>query len=53
MLPHPLKKPIPIAGKVMCLIAAVTEGGGNIAPVEAVASAGATAFARLIRDASR
>jgi hypothetical protein len=45
--------PIPIAGKVMCLIAAATEAGGEIAPIEAVAAAGATAFARLIRDASR
>jgi hypothetical protein len=45
--------PIPIAGKVMCLIAAATEPGGEIAPIEAVAAAGATAFARLIRDASR
>jgi Type II secretion system (T2SS), protein E, N-terminal domain len=45
--------PIPIAGKVMCLIAAVTERGGAIAPIETIAAAGATAFARLIRDASR
>lgn len=45
--------PIPIAGKVMCLIAAVTEPGGEIGPIEATAAAGATAFARLIRDASR
>lgn len=45
--------PIPIAGKVMCLIAAATEPGGEIAPIEAVGAAGATAFARLIRDASR
>lgn len=45
--------PIPIAGKVMCLIAVVTEQGAEIAPIEAVASAAGAAFARLIRDASR
>ena len=45
--------PIPIAGRVLCLIAAVCEPGGEIAPVEAVASAAGAAFARLIRDASR
>lgn len=45
--------PIPIAGKVMCLVAVVTEQGAEIAPIEAVASAAGAAFARLIRDASR
>jgi hypothetical protein len=45
--------PIPIAGKIICLIAAATDGGAEIAPVEAVASAAGAAFARLIRDASR
>lgn len=45
--------PIPIAGKVMCLLAVVTEENGEIAPVEAVAAAAGAAFARLIRDASR
>lgn len=45
--------PIPIAGRVMCVIAAICDAGGQIAPVEAVASAAGAAFARLIRDASR
>ncbi|MBV8763135.1 MAG: hypothetical protein JO257_37965 [Deltaproteobacteria bacterium] len=45
--------PVPIGGRVMCVIAAVCEAGGEIAPVEAVASAAGAAFARLIRDASR
>lgn len=45
--------PIPIAGKIMCFIAAATDAGAHIAPVEAVASAAGAAFARLIRDASR
>lgn len=45
--------PVPIAGRVMCVIAAVCDAGGEIAPVEAVASAAGAAFARLIRDASR
>ena len=45
--------PIPIAGRVMCVIAAICEPGCEIAPVEAVASAAGAAFARLIRDASR
>jgi len=45
--------PIPIAGKVMCLLAVVTAEAGEIAPIEAVAAAAGAAFARLIRDASR
>ena len=45
--------PVPIAGKVMCLLAVATEKGAEIAPVEAVAAAAGAAFARLIRDASR
>lgn len=45
--------PIPIAGRLMCLLAVVTREGAQIAPVEAVASAAGAAFARLIRDASR
>jgi hypothetical protein len=45
--------PIPIAGKVMCLLAVVTAEGREIAAVEAIASAAGAAFARLIRDASR
>lgn len=45
--------PIPIAGRVMALIAAVCDPGGQIAPVEAVAAAAGAAFGRLIRDASR
>jgi hypothetical protein len=45
--------PIPIAGKIMCLIAAAIDKGASIAPVEAVGSAAGAAFARLIRDASR
>jgi len=45
--------PIPIAGRVMALIAAVCDAGGQIAPVEAVAAAAGAAFGRLIRDASR
>jgi hypothetical protein len=45
--------PIPIAGKVICLLAVATAENAQLAPVEAVASAAAAAFARLIRDASR
>jgi hypothetical protein len=45
--------PIPIAGKVMCLIAAAVDEGAQVAPVEAVAAAAGAAFARLIRDTSR
>lgn len=45
--------PIMIADQVMCLLAASTAPGAEIAPLEAVASAAGTAFARLIRDASR
>jgi hypothetical protein len=45
--------PIPIAGKVMCLLAVVTDENRSIAAVEAVAAAAGAAFARLIRDASR
>jgi hypothetical protein len=45
--------PIPIAGQVMCLVAAVMHAGGSIDPLTAVAGAASTAFARLIRDASR
>jgi hypothetical protein len=45
--------PIPIAGKVMCLIAAGVDPDAEIAALEAVAAAAGAAFARLIRDASR
>jgi hypothetical protein len=45
--------PIPIAGKVMCLLAVVAAEGREIAAVEAIAAAAGAAFARLIRDASR
>ena len=45
--------PIPIAGRVMALIAAVCDAGCQIAPIETVAAAAGAAFGRLIRDASR
>ncbi len=45
--------PLAIADRVLCLIAAVTPSDASVEGVEAVAAAAATAFARLIRDASR
>jgi hypothetical protein len=45
--------PIMIADQVMCVLAAATAPSAEIAPLEAIASAAGTAFARLIRDASR
>lgn len=45
--------PLAIADRVLCLIAAVTPSDASVEGVEAVAGAAATAFARLIRDASR
>lgn len=45
--------PIAIGNQVVCLVAAAMEAGAELAPVEAIAAAAGTAFARLIRDASR
>jgi hypothetical protein len=45
--------PVPIAGKVMCLIAAGVDQDAEISSLEAIAAAAGAAFARLIRDASR
>jgi len=45
--------PVPIAGKVMCVLATSLEPGTPANVVESVATAASTAFARLVRDASR
>jgi hypothetical protein len=45
--------PIAIAGQVMCMIATATEIGAPVSVVETIAAAAGTAFARLMRDASR
>jgi hypothetical protein len=45
--------PVPIAGKVMCLIVGAVEQDAEISALETIASAAGAAFARLIRDASR
>jgi hypothetical protein len=45
--------PIAIGGRVMCLLAAATVADSELTAVESVASSAGTAFARLIRDASR
>jgi hypothetical protein len=45
--------PIAIADRVLCLIAAATPSDAPVQAIEAIAGAAATAFARLIRDASR
>ena len=45
--------PISIGGRVMCLLAAVTPNSGPVTALEEVAVSAGTAFARLIRDASR
>jgi hypothetical protein len=45
--------PVSIAGRVMCLIAAAMQPDAAVAVLEAIASAAGTAFARLMRDASR
>lgn len=47
--------PVPIATRVMCVVAAIVHGdtGEALAPLEAIAGAASAAFARLVRDASR
>jgi hypothetical protein len=45
--------PIAIADRVMCLIATVAEHDAPVAVVESVATAAGSAFARLMRNASR
>lgn len=45
--------PISIADRVMCLIALAVEPGAPVAVVESVATAAGSAFARLMRNASR
>lgn len=45
--------PVPIAGRVMCMLAAAVTPGQAIQEIEAVAVAASTAFQRLLRDASR
>ncbi len=45
--------PVPIAGKVMCVLATALETGAPAHVVESVATAASAAFARLVRDASR
>jgi hypothetical protein len=45
--------PISIGGQVMCAIALVLEPGAGVAAAESLAAAAGTAFARLMRDASR
>ena len=45
--------PVPIAGNVMCMLAIAVEADAPVAIAEAVAGAASTAFARLVRDASR
>ncbi len=45
--------PIAIAGRVMCVIAIATEPDAALANVDTIAMAASTAFARLMRDASR
>jgi hypothetical protein len=50
---HLAISPISIAGKVMCLLAAVIRSDAPSMPLDVVASAAGAAFTRLIRDASR
>ncbi len=45
--------PIAIAGKALCVIACAVESGTPIADIETIATSAGTAFARLMRDASR
>jgi hypothetical protein len=45
--------PITIADQVMCMLAAATTVDADLASLEAIVGAAATAFARLIRDAGR
>ncbi|HEY1547713.1 MAG TPA: hypothetical protein VGG28_07835 [Kofleriaceae bacterium] len=45
--------PIAIAGKALCVIACAVEPGTPIADIETIATSAGTAFARLMRDASR
>jgi hypothetical protein len=48
--------PVPIASRVMCVVAAIVHGEASataIEPLEAIAGAASAAFARLVRDASR
>lgn len=45
--------PVTISHQVMCLIATVMATGTDAAPVQAIATAAGTAFARLMRHASR
>jgi hypothetical protein len=45
--------PVPIAGKVMCVLAIALEADAPATVVESVATAASGAFARLVRDASR
>jgi Type II secretion system (T2SS), protein E, N-terminal domain len=45
--------PIMIGDQVMCLLAAAIDDRAEVAPLETIASAASTAFARLIREFSR
>jgi hypothetical protein len=45
--------PVPISGRVICLIAAATQREAPVAELEAIAAAAGHGFARLVRDASR
>jgi hypothetical protein len=45
--------PVPIGTTVMCMIASAIGEGEPVAAIEAIATAASTAFARLVRDASR
>jgi hypothetical protein len=45
--------PVPIAGKVMCVLATALEDNAPAHVIESVATAASAAFARLVRDASR
>jgi hypothetical protein len=45
--------PVPIAGKVMCVIATATAGDASVTSLETIATAAGAAFARLMRAASR
>jgi hypothetical protein len=45
--------PVPIAGQVMCVVAAATACDAPIGEVEAIANAAGMAFQRLMRAAGR
>ena len=45
--------PVQIGNNVVCLFAAAQDRGAGLEAVEAIAAAAGTAFARLVRDASR